>query len=459
VVRVVSQENVTAFESFLNTRTAQAFQSKKQLVSTRRLKSDETLNLLASPLMSPILGAMPGAAVFEHERIPFASYPQEWPAEMLWEAARLTLELGRSALADGYGLKDATPTNVLFRGSEPVFVDVLSFEGRDPGDPVWKACAQFIRAFLLPLLANRRWGMPLADIFTTHRDGLEPEEVYRLCGFFERFQPGILSLVSMPSWLSKRANPDDAAIYRPQRLQDTEKAQFIVESVFSRMERALESLRPAAQQKSTWSDYMEDHSYDDPAFTAKEQFVSEALQEFKPARVLDAGANTGHFSALAAQSGAAVVAIDLDPVCVGQIWRRARGKKLNILPMVVNLARPTPATGWRNQEAPSFLDRAAGAFDGVLMLALLHHLLVTERIPLPGVLEFAAELTTSLLVIEFVAPQDPMFRRLTRGRDDLHAAQDKKAFEQACAGPFEIVRSRDLPGTQRTLYCLRKKGI
>jgi len=125
----------------------------------------------------------------------------------------------------------------------------------------------------------------------------------------------------------------------------------------------------------------------------------------------------------------------------------------------VNLARPTPATGWRNQEAPSFLDRAAGAFDGVLMLALLHHLLVTERIPLPGVLEFAAELTTSLLVIEFVAPQDPMFRRLTRGRDDLHAAQDKKAFEQACAGPFEIVRSRDLPGTQRTLYCLRKKGI
>ena len=46
------------------------------------------------------------------------------------------------------------------------------------------------------------------------------------------------------------------------------------------------------------------HSYEDAAFAAKATFVNEALAEFKPARVLDAGANTGHFSALAAQAGA-----------------------------------------------------------------------------------------------------------------------------------------------------------
>ena len=131
----------------------------------------------------------------------------------------------------------------------------------------------------------------------------------------------------------------------------------------------MNSLRPAARKQSTWSDYMETHSYDDPAFAAKEKFVREALAEFKPGRVLDAGANTGHFSEMAAQDGAAVVAIDLDEVCVGEIWRRAREKKLNILPLVVNLARPTPAAGWRNQECPSFLDRARGSFDGVLMIA------------------------------------------------------------------------------------------
>jgi SAM-dependent methyltransferase len=458
VVRLVSAEYVAEFDGFLKTRAAHDYLAKKQLVSTRRLDAVEIAGLSESTTLKSALAARPDAAIFEHERILFPSYPPEWPPEMLWEAGRLTLDLGRAVLAENYGLKDATPCNILFRGSEPVFVDALSFERRQPGDPLWKPCAQFIRAFLLPLLANRRWGIPLADIFATRRDGLEPEEVYRLCRPWERFHPRILSLVSIPTWLSRRANPDNQAIYQPRLLADTEKARYIVESVFNRMGRALHSFRPAAQKQSTWSDYMATHSYDDPAFAAKEKFVKEALAEFKPARVLDAGANTGHFSMLAAQTGATVVAIDPDPVCMGESWRRAREKKLNILPLVVNLARPTPPTGWRNQECPSFLDRATGAFDGVLMLALLHHLLVTERVPLGKILGLAAELTTALLVIEFVAPPDAMFRRLTRGRDDLHAALDKKAFEEACAAHFEIVRSLALPGTQRTMYCLKKKG-
>jgi hypothetical protein len=458
VVRLVGPENVAEFEGFLKTRAARDYAAKRELVSTRRLDEVEIARLDGSSGLKSILTAHPNAAVFEHEHIPFPSYPQEWPAEMLWEAGRLTLDLGRAVLAEDYGLKDATPYNVLFRGSEPVFVDALSFERRNPGDPLWKPCAQFIRSFLLPLLVHRRWGIPPADVFTARRDGYEPEEVYRMCKPWERLRPGLLTLVSIPTWLSRRAGPDHQAIYQPRLLADTEKARYIVESVFHRMGRALNALRPAARQKSTWSGYMGAHSYDDPAFAAKEKFVGDALAEFKPARVLDSGANTGHFSALAAQAGAAVVAIDFDPVCVGEIWRRAREKRLNILPLVVNLARPTPATGWRNRECPSFLDRARGAFDGVLMLAVLHHLLVTERIPLGEILALAAELTTALLVIEFVAPQDAMFRRLTRGREELHAALDERVFAQACAAHFDIVRVLALPGTRRTLYCLKKKG-
>jgi SAM-dependent methyltransferase len=240
-------------------------------------------------------------------------------------------------------------------------------------------------------------------------------------------------------------------------LANPEKARFILESLFKRLERTLDSLKPVAQKKSAWSDYMATHSYDDPALAAKEQFVSEALREFKPARVLDAGANTGHFSALAAQAGAEVVAIDIDPVCVGTIWRRGREQKLNILPMVVNLTHPSPALGWRNSECPSFLDRATGAFDGVLMLALIHHLLVTERIPLEEIFRLAAQLTNSLLIIEFIAPEDEMFRRLTRGRAHLHATLDVTVFEKVSAIHFEIVKSLALPGTRRRLYCLKRK--
>jgi len=458
VLRFVATDAISEFEQFLQTNCARQFIARKQFVSTRRLNEDETAALRESPELPPVFHAQPIGAVFEHERIPFPSYPHEWPPEMLWAAGRLTLELAQAALVDGFGLKDATPHNLLFRGSEPVFIDALSFERRHPGDPIWKPHAQFVRTFLLPLLANRRWGLPLAEIFTTRRDGLEPEDVYRLCGPLEKIKPRTLSLVSIPTWLSRRADPDDQKIYQPHLLANTEKARFILESLFKRLERTLDSLKPVAQKKSVWSDYMATHSYDDPAFAAKEKFVSEALREFKPARVLDAGANTGHFSALAAQAGAEVVAVDLDAACAGAIWRRARELKLDILPLVVNLAHPSPALGWRNAECPSFLDRATGAFDGVLMLALIHHLLVTERIPLEEILRLAYEVTNSLLVIEFVEPKDEMFRRLTRGREALHASLNAAVFEQACTPHFEIVRSLALPGTQRRMYCLKRKG-
>ena len=458
VLRFLDASATETCEAFLRTPTAQRFVASRQLVSSRRLSDTEIVSASAATAVGQLDGTRsPPAAVYEHERIPFPSYACEWPPEMLWEAGRLTLELARTALADGFSLKDATPYNILFRGSEPVFIDLPSFEPRVPGDPVWRPYAQFVRTFLLPLLANRNWGLRLADIFITHRDGLEPAEVYRLCGVLERFQPRMLSLVSMPTWLSGKARTRGRELYRQRTLSNPEKARFVLESLLRQLERGLESVKPASVNYSTWSEYMHSHSYSGSAFAAKEQFVREVLNEFKPARVLDAGANTGHFSALAAQNGAEVVALDLDPTCVGGIWRRAREQRLNILPLVVDISRPSPALGWRNRECPSFLERATGSFDGVLMLALLHHLLVTERIPLAEVLKLAAELTRSLLVIEFVAPEDEMFQELVRGREHLHAGLNEQEFEQACARHFNIVRSLALPGTKRKLYALRRR--
>ena len=124
-----------------------------------------------------------------------------------------------------------------------------------------------------------------------------------------------------------------------------------------------------------------------PTLRSKERFVQAALEQVRPARVLDVGCNTGHFSALAARAGASVVALDGDAAVAGRVWRRAEAERLDILPLVVNLARPSPATGWRNAECPSFLARAEGHADLVLMLAVLHHLLVTERVPARGCAE------------------------------------------------------------------------
>src|SRR5262249_4401239 len=247
-------------------------------------------------------------------------------------------------------------------------------------------------------------------------------------------------------------------IYKKNLLSDSGKARFILEMVLKGLRKNLDKVEPAAGVQSTWSDYMTGHNnYSAEQFDAKQRFVQEALAAHKPRTVLDVGCNTGHFSAMAAREGARVVALDYDPVVLGQVWRDARKAQLNILPLMVNLTRPTPGIGWRNQECSPFLDRARGRFDLVLMLAVIHHMLVTERVPLADILELAAELTKDLLVIEFIEPNDSMFQRLVRGREELHKDLTPSVFEAAFKKYFDQVRVQHVEGSTRWLYLLRKR--
>jgi hypothetical protein len=176
----------------------------------------------------------------------------------------------------------------------------------------------------------------------------------------------------------------------------------------------------------------------------------------QPRTVLDVGADEGHFSFLAAEGGSSVVAIDSDPVAAGSIWRHASRGRLDVLPLVVDLARPTPAAGWRNRECASFLDRAQGGFDLVMMLGVLHQLLVTEHIPLDDLLALTAETTREYALIEFVAPQDPMFKRIARGREELYSYMTNAWFEAVAAPRFELIRSIQIDGLHRWLYLFRR---
>jgi len=437
ILRALNPDGAASLEKFLKTRTAE----HPQLVRSVRIDPREFPEIEAQTLI-------------EHERIPFPSYPYEWPPEMLHAAGALTLDLAHSALDEGFALKDASPYNILFRGAQPVFVDVLSFEPRDPLDSAWNAYAQFVRTFLLPLLAWHTFGLSPSQTLTTQRDGLEPETMYRWAGWWRRFAPGFLTLVSLPKWLSGR---ESTAPYRPKPAASPEQARFILKGLLKSCERQLRALRPA-HAVSKWSDYTEAKSlYSAEEFAAKEAFVSDALDFARPREVLDVGANEGNFSFLAAKVGARVIAIDSDPAVTGAIWRKANQERLDVLPLVVDLTRPTPATGWRNQECESFLDRARGGFDMVFLLAVIHHMLVTERIPLENLLDLTAEITREFAVIEYVAPDDPMFKSIVRGREALYSNLTRDRFEAAAARRFELIRSAQIGGLHRWIYLFRRR--
>jgi len=457
LIRVVNKSCAADLRAFLASSTAQTLLSEGCLVHTKVVDEREVKALLNNTANQKFLDGAEIEMVVEHQKIFFASFPYEWPPEMLLEAGCLTLNLAEKFLSEKICLKDATPYNVLFSGSRAVFVDLLSIEKRNPLDPVWLPCAQFERTFVLPLLLNKHRSLSLKTIFTAYRDGVEPETAYQLCGPVQRFLPVFMTTVTIPTWLGALQKKGSPGIYKNRLINNPEKARFILGSLLKRLCKTLRAVTPKRNKKSTWQDYMSFQSYSKDEFDAKDDFVKQALSEFSPKKVLDAGCNTGHFSALAAECGAKVVAIDSDPSVVGEAWHRAASGKLNILPLVVDITRPSPATGWRNLEYPSFLDRAAGAFDAMLMLAIVHHMLVSERIPLSEIVDLASELTTDLLVIEFVAPNDPMFRTIARGRDDLFSSLTQELFERVCCERFNIVRSQQLSKTRR-IYLMRKKS-
>jgi 2-polyprenyl-3-methyl-5-hydroxy-6-metoxy-1,4-benzoquinol methylase len=459
IVRAINAAGAQDFNAFMASSAARKLTDGGQLVRSHVLNSRVALDMVHKAFQRNGFDESDAALFVEHEKIEFPSYPHEWSPGMLFQAGCLTLDVAEEILPEGFGLKDATPHNILFRGPEPVFIDLLSFERRDHGDPTWLPYGQFVRTFLLPLLLNKHFRVPLDQIFLSRRDGVEPEEVYRYCGALQRLRPPFLTLASIPTWLAAKSNQTNPKIYQKRSLANKEKAQFILRSVLRQLRRTLRRLDPGGGRKSSWSDYMiSDCNYSEEHFAAKHAFVERAMGEFSPKHVLDVGCNTGHFSALSAKHGARVLAIDYDPEVVDQVYRNA-SKQHNILPLVVNLTRPSPGVGWRNRECRSFLERARGSFDAVLILAVMHHMLVTEGIPLTEIIELSAELTTNLLVIEFIAPEDIMFRRLTRGRDALYSNLTPAIFENICQRRFEIIRSQHLENTSRWLYLLRKKEL
>ena len=223
ILRSVNRDFVDTFEEFLASSTAREAVEGGELVRTARL----TERFLPDIDMR---GASQDGVVFEHEAIPFTSYPYEWPAAMLAEAGRLTLRLAGRALEDGFGIKDATPYNVLFRGRQAVFVDVLSFEKRDSLDALWMAYGQFVRTFLLPLAAERTLGTAACHTLAAHRDGLEPEQMYRWLGAVRRWTPPLLGLVTIPKWLGSRGQASHKQAPASRRESDPAKARFVAVS-------------------------------------------------------------------------------------------------------------------------------------------------------------------------------------------------------------------------------------
>jgi 2-polyprenyl-3-methyl-5-hydroxy-6-metoxy-1,4-benzoquinol methylase len=373
-----------------------------------------------------------------HPRISIPTYPWEWTPSQWLAAAELTLNLCEEALAEGWILKDATPLNVLFHGTRPVFVDFLSFERRDPKSSIWLPYGQYVRTFLLPLLMNKLLGWPLS-LSLFQRDGYEPADCYAALGWSKRLSSAAFWPITLPTLLDRRKSADVSKSKASASVRDPEVAAQVLRRTLNDLRKRTRKAVPASAA-SNWSEYQDTLTHYTAAQSQQKlEWVRGAMTSAHPGRVLDIGANTGEFSALAASLGADVVAIERDRSAADRLFQMAHQRGLAIQTIHADIARPTPAVGWENAESTALLPRLEGRFDLVLMLAVIHHLLLMEQIPLPAILALCHRLTRNHLIVEWVPVEDPMFQSLVRGRDDLYGSLSEADLLSACAGKFTVL--------------------
>lgn len=399
-----------------------------------------------SPPGADLPSGAPAAALLEHERVPFVSYPYEWPFEMLREAALLELELLRAALGEDMTLKDASPYNVQWRGARPVFVDVGSFERLRAGEP-WAGYRQFCKLFLYPLMLQAYRDVPYHARLGGSLEGIDPSEARALLRGRDLLRPGVLSHVVLHARLERR-HGDDEDVARELRRAGFRKE--LIDANARRLERLVGRLRWRPGQ-STWTAYGDSAPYDRADAERKDAFVREVTGARRWSLAWDLGCNDGRFARIAAEQAGYVVAMDADHPSVDALYRALRDEgRESILPLVVDLAEPSPPRGWRGRERAGLEER--GRPDLVLCLALVHHLSIGRNVPLGEVLDWLAELGAAL-VIEFPSPEDPMVRRLLRRkRTDAHPDYRVDLFERALGERFEVRRRETLASGTRTLY-------
>jgi SAM-dependent methyltransferase len=386
--------------------------------------------------------------VLEHEVVPFVSYPYEWSFGMLRTAALLHLRILEDALKEGWILKDSTPFNIQFLGSQPMFIDLPSFVPWDEGE-AWLGYRQFCSNFLTPLMMRAYLGIDHLPLLRSYIDGIPPVEAKKYFVGISRFRPGVMSHVLFPAMVENRiaAKERDGAEAksRPGKPQTRSMVLGLVQSL-TRLVRSLK----ISLDHTDWSDYDQTHSYSDIEQETKKAFVQKVVASAASPLVWDIGCNTGTFSAVSSPHASQVIAIDGDHNAVEKLYQRQKASKgSNILPLVMNLANISPAQGWAGIERMAFDDR--GNPDIVLALALVHHIRISANVPLDMFFDWLNSLGSEV-VVEFVDRHDEMVVKLLTNKSEQFADYNRENFVAQAKRHFRIKESTLLKDGKREIF-------
>lgn len=386
------------------------------------------------------------AMLLEHTILPFISYPYEWTFHLLKAAAILQLEIAIESLDSGVFLSDATAYNIQFNGTKPIFIDHLSFRPYSEGE-FWSAHSQFCEQFLNPLLMRSKLGICHNHWYRGSMDGVATVDLNRMLPLHKKLSWNTFTQVYLQAQFQNRST-----IKNEGNKNLTSKA-LPAQSLKNLLQVTLswiQKLEPKGQKGSVWSNYTETRTYSSIATENKSKHVESYIQRHNVDSLIDLGCNSGEFSEIALRAGAKrITAYDFDHMSLDNTYQRARSSSLNILPLYLDITNPPPNQGWRQSERLGMMQRTNS--DGLLALALIHHLAIGKNIPLEQVIDWLLSLSVHGL-IEFVPKSDVMVKSLLQNREDIFPEYTLENFRSIMKSKASILSEIAISNSDRVLF-------
>ena len=384
--------------------------------------------------------------IIRPELVPFISYPYEWTFGELKDAALTTLKIHRRAMRHGMILKDASAYNIQFVNGTATLIDTLSFDFYKDGD-LWGAYGQFCRHFLAPLLLMVHKDICLNKLLSVFIDGIPLD----LAASLLNGKGGLLSKMHIV-WHAKSVGQHNEDGKRgPVKSLSISKKKHL--ALIEDLIRGIEKLT-LSNVVTEWGDYYAHTNYSKNAQEEKERIVRDYIKTVNPRNTWDMGANDGTYSKLATEVGSHVVAFDIDPIAVERNYNEVKKNGISMLPLVLDMTNPSPGIGFANRERATLSERQTP--DCVMALAVIHHMAISNNVPLPMLAEWFASLGGNL-IIEFVPKGDSQVDLLLATRRDIFPDYNEAGFENAFSEFYELVSKMPVSGSKRTIYLWRKR--
>ena len=124
--------------------------------------------------------------------------------------------------------------------------------------------------------------------------------------------------------------------------------------------------------------------------------------------------------------------------------------------MILDLSAPSPAIGFANEERKTIGERQKP--DCILMLAVIHHMAISNNLPFEMIAKWISRLTDNL-IIEFVPKEDSQVQILLATRDDIFPDYDELHFEAAFKEYYKMSKKIPVEDSKRTMYLWTKEML